>query len=213
MKINRREKILLFVLLYFVILAGGFQFLLKPGISAYMENKTKLAELNAQKNEIDMLVSQEELYNNQIVRSIENIEKEVEYYPSSIDMEKTHSLLSELGKDYKLTLTNINVPAYESVVEITPNADVPATQLKKSSIDIQFEGTYLGIAKYIDEIDAFNKAMRISQLKIEPAIGNGSLLSAKFMIDIYTVPRPDTEGLYDYVFPNAPGIMRDSGGF
>lgn len=212
MKLNRREKILVFVLLYFIILAGGFQFLLKPAITTYMENKAALAELKAKKNEIDMLVGQETLYEKQIVKSIENIEKEIEYYPSSIDMEKTHSLLSELGKDYSLSLVNINVPDYENVIEITPNAEVPATQLKKSTIDIEFEGTYLGIAKYIDKIDAFNKAMRIAELKIEPARG-ANLLAAKFKIDIYTVPRPDTEGLYDYVFPNAPGIMRDSGGF
>ena len=79
MKLNRREKILVFVLLYFIILAGGFQFLLKPAITTYMENKAALAELKAKKNEIDMLVGQETLYEKQIVKSIENIEKEIEY--------------------------------------------------------------------------------------------------------------------------------------
>jgi len=216
MKLNRREKILVFVLLYFGILAGSFQLFLKPMFTEYTENKAKFVEVQAQRKDVEMLIAQEGMYESQINKSISNIEEEVKYYPSSIDMEKTHSLLSVIGKDFGLTLTNLTVPEYESVVEIQTTADVPATQLKKTTIDIEFEGTYEGVAKYIDKIDSFDKAMRIAELVIEPVksiSGTSNKVVAAFKIDIYTVPRKDTEGFYTYKFPNAPGIMRESGGF
>ena len=115
-----------------------------------------------------------------------------------------------------LTLTNLNVPEYESVIEIDTNAEVPASQLKKNTIEIEFEGTYAGVAKFIDAIDAYGKAMRIVGMKIEPvrtATGETTKIKAQYNIDVYSVPREDTENFYKYVFPNAPGIQRESGGF
>ena len=160
-KLSAREQVLLFVLAMVALFAGGFQFLILPGLSNITFSEMNLATLHEEKTAQIMAIEEATAYQGAYEENLREIEAAKKKLLPVMRSEQLEGLLTETFLRYNLTPQSVVVnmapppidePAEQSVRE-GESAAPPPTNYTYYSIQATVSGKYDEFLGLVDELN------------------------------------------------------------
>ncbi|ABR49600.1 hypothetical protein Amet_3472 [Alkaliphilus metalliredigens QYMF] len=203
MILNKREKILAFLLMGTVLLGSYYKFLIVPQVEA-------LGQLRIDKE----LKQQGYITMNQSFQSEINIDEDfknlnsdfldiAKNYFGELEQEDTILILNEflLYETIKIPEINFTQPRNEIIQgeEDNENTYLDSASIEVTSIQFNYQTNYEGLISFLKEIGEYDKKIIVNSLNITNDM-NG-LLSGNMTIDFYAVPQVSK------YFPKKPSVL------
>ena len=157
-KLSAREQVLLFVLAMVVLVAGGFQFLILPGLQNLLISSQELESLNEERLEQLRVIEEAAAYQGAYEENLREIEAAKKKLLPVMRSEELEGLLTETFLRYSLTPQSVVVnmtpqpPAEEQVWE--EDAPPPPPRYTYYSVDATVFGKYEEFLNLVDECNS-----------------------------------------------------------
>lgn len=184
---SKREKIMLYVLLCFLLIMGGWFGLIKPQLDGYQKNKETIAKRNV---ELTELQSKLQLYQNASTQlSVQkNNHKQLtqRYYKKTSNSNLSKTITTEI-QNCQLTPVSLNMTFGQK--QTNDQEDSEPTTLPKnitlSTVSIICDGDSKSYLKFIDQIRSRIKSAYISSFSY--SVDNDSTSAVRFntVLEIY----------------------------
>ncbi|HAH74639.1 type II secretion system protein GspM [Kandleria vitulina] len=184
---SKREKIMLYVLLCFLLIMGGWFGLIKPQLDGYQKNKETIAKRNV---ELTELQSKLQLYQNASTQlSVQkNNHKQLtqRYYKKTSNTNLSKTITTEI-QNCQLTPVSLNMTSGQKQTNDQEGSE--QTTLPKnitlSTVSIICDGDSKSYLKFIDQIRSRIKSAYISSFSY--SVDNDSTSSVRFntVLEIY----------------------------
>ncbi|AKL95280.1 type IV pilus assembly protein PilO [Clostridium aceticum] len=191
MMLNRREKVLIGLLLGAVILGAYYRFLIMPLHTALDQVK-----LEKEETEVEYLVVQHKLDSQaQLSNQINDLNNEIarlaEGYFGSIEQEDVILLFSDfvLEKNMKVSSLSFSKSTLEDLNSVEEDQENPGEEQIKTevlSVQMGFEGDYRGLIDFLKTVREYDKKIIVKNLKVNNR--QQGPLSGSLSLDFYSVP-------------------------
>jgi len=212
--LTRREQVLLFVLMGFLIIAGFFLLIIQPLNKSIDANKAKLAELENKKSEIEMKFATESAINTNLERALTSVNDKFAKIESPLFAADFERWSIPYLVNNKVTMTSLavsdpelsapNVPTYQNngftyelrdlvdsynqAVASAKTIPLTETQLVRTTVEFKFKTTYAVYVKFLDEIAFWDTTAFVTQSAFDFTQSTGVV-----KVEYYTSEKPLVE--------------------
>lgn len=205
MNLSKREKILLMVLAFLLVLVGLFMFVIDPLYKSIDDKRTELSTLDAQKIEIDGIKNNttlEQAYRD----AIENAKNNYDSFYSTLNSYTIDKIINGLMEEYGLHVQTMQISPYATASQQKIlGEDQSGSQasgdteqenlLMLSTVDLVTTGSYQHIKEFVDALNQKSFCLQVGNLQIDFGVENQYNDEARLSASIYIfgIALPDSD--------------------
>lgn len=193
--LTKREKILLTLLAFVVVVVVGTVFIIMPLVNKVFNGRTEHTALEAKKSSIELMLQNDAAASHLEEQKAIAEENSGQFY-SILNTYTIGDVFNTLAAENNLTVKNFHISEYVPAEVVETQTDSNSTDsttedqtgiLLKATADISVSGSYEDIMRFLDKMNDKSFSLNATSIQLQKPQDGSAEIEGIFIIDIYGV--------------------------